>query len=149
MEFAKETGSPAEDRDMAGHMASCSRCRLLTEEWMRLREAASGLAAPSLSPAVEDMVRRLCHSEIETLRTRAAAEASAPSLPRFFWPAFVALALLTVLALIPGLKDFLGDGNWTYRTTLAVILVVQNVLTLLFSPLLLVGKPGNGNLSHS
>ena len=131
-------------RDLEAHLERCPSCRSLKNDLELLRTSVPGLAAPPLSPALEERVRVLCHDEIEKLERRAAKPSGAPALPGFFWPVVGAIFVLTFVALIPGLIDFFRDGTWTYRTTLALVLVVQNVLTLLFAPVILVRRPENG-----
>jgi len=133
-------------RELAAHLESCPACRALKDDLKRLRASASGLAAPPLPAALERRVRALCRDEIGKLERQEAERRKRPSLPAFFWPAFGALFVLTVATLLPGLSDFFRDGEWTSRTTLALVLVVQNVLTLLFAPIILLRRPDNGRL---
>ncbi|HEX9903045.1 MAG TPA: hypothetical protein VGB72_09315 [Acidobacteriota bacterium] len=134
------------ERALADHADHCARCRARLASWQDLKSALPGLAAPSLSPELEEKVRSLCLAEIGRMPRPAALSPlrTGPALPAFFWPAFGTLVFLTVALLVPGLRDLIRDGSWTFTAVLAVALVIQNGLTLLFAPLVLARRPENG-----
>ncbi|MBN2199439.1 MAG: hypothetical protein JW747_06260 [Candidatus Aminicenantes bacterium] len=133
-------------RELAAHLEKCPACRALRDDLKRLRASAPGLAAPPLPAALERRVRAFCHDEIGKLERQTEERRKRPALPAFFWPAFGALVALTAATILPGLKDLFLDGEWTSRTTLALVFVVQNVLTLLFAPVILLRRLDSGSL---
>jgi anti-sigma factor RsiW len=136
----------AEERALAGHAAHCARCQARLVDWQNLKSALPGLAAPPLSAELEEKVRKLCQAEISRMPRPAALPSfrKGPALPAFFWPAFGALVFLTVALLVPGIRALIRDGSWTFPAVLALVLVIQNGLTLLFAPLVLARRPENG-----
>jgi anti-sigma factor RsiW len=136
----------AEEMALADHAARCARCQVRLADWQKLRSVLPSLAAPRLSSELEEKVRNLCHAEISRKRRPAPVPSRRKdlALPAFFWPTFGTLVFLTVALLVPGLRALLRYGLWTFPAILAVVLVVQNGLTLLFAPLVLARRPKNG-----
>ncbi|MGB9005621.1 MAG: hypothetical protein WCB96_07855 [Candidatus Aminicenantales bacterium] len=137
---------PADDQGLAGHLAQCAGCRAKLAAWKSLRLRLSHLSAPPLSPGLEQKVRRLCYAEIDRIQRPApvSARPGESKLPGFLWPIFGALVLISVVLLFSGLQALVERGLWTPQATLALILIVQNGLTLLLAPLLLARRPENG-----
>lgn len=131
-------------RAFEAHLGHCPACRALGDDLRLMRAAAPDLAPPPLPAALERRVRAVCHEEMAQRERGGATRREAASLPGFFWPVFGALLVLTAAALIPGLTDFIRGGSWTGRTTLALVLVIQNFLMLVTAPLVLVRRPENG-----
>ena len=146
IEALGKTPGAAQEKALADHAARCARCRARMVEWRKVKSALPGLAAPGLSPELEEKVRSQCRAEISRKMRPAPIPTGekGPALPAFFWPVFGALLFLTVALLVPGLRALIHDGSWTFPAILALVLIVQNGLTLLFAPLLLARRPENG-----
>jgi anti-sigma factor RsiW len=136
----------AEEKALADHTAGCARCQARLVEWQKVKSILPRLAAPRLRPELEEKVRNLCQAEIYRISRPATVTSpvKGPALPAFFWPTFGTLIFLTVALLVPGLRALIRDGSWTLPAILALVLIVQNGLTLLFAPLLLARRPENG-----
>jgi anti-sigma factor RsiW len=146
IEASRRSLEAVEERALADHAARCVRCQAWLAEWEKVKSLLPSLAAPQLSPELEEKVRNLCHAEISRKQqpTPVPSLAKGSALPAFFWPVFGALIFLTVALLVPGLRALVRDGSWTFPAVLALVLIVQNGLTLLFAPLLLARRPENG-----
>ena len=146
IETSGRKSEAAEEKALADHAAGCARCQARLVEWQNMKSVLPCLAAPRLRPELEEKVRNLCQAEICRISRPATvtSPAKGPALPAFFWPTFGALVFLTVALLVPGLRALIRDGSWTLPAILAVVLIVQNGLTLLFAPLLLARRPENG-----
>lgn len=145
--------SPEERLALEQHLAQCPACASHRDLWKDLHLSLQKAPSPALSPELEERVRLACHEELNSrLQRQTRRERSTPS-PPVPWPIWAALAALTVLTagfLIPGLEEFLQKQSFSLRTVLALILILQNALTLFFVPIIMrrryVSQPALGQV---
>ena len=131
---------PEERAKVDAHLADCARCSDWRELWWALRERVSRMPKPELPSGLAERVRLAAHAEI-LCRSRGEAllarEGTRPAVPGFIWAAFAAITVLSLGVFIPGVQDFAENQKLTLGPALALILIVQNALTLFFAPVVL------------
>jgi len=124
--------SPEERRLVEGHLHGCGRCRGFAAERAVIREESAAIPWPRLPGEVDRRTRR-------AVREGGPAARTAPV------PAWV-LAALAVVTIITGVWLAVSLADVGPDTTLAdlpvaglaaVLIIVQNALTLLFAPVVL------------
>ena len=94
---------------------------------------------PGLPPGLAERVRQAARAELALRSEARSARPDAPGagVPRLIWTAMGAIALLSVGFLIPAVQAFIQDQKLTAGASLALVLILQNALTLLFAPVVL------------
>lgn len=103
-----------------------SKNEILEEDLREIRTHLQEM--PILMPSTEffEQTRSLCHARLG--RT---------SIPRFIWVAFAALLVLTGVLMLPLAKEIGLDQPLSLPTIGVLILVLQNLLMLFFTPVLI------------
>jgi len=133
------TLGPEERAKVDAHLADCARCSEWREFSAGLQERVSKMPRPKLSAGLAEKVRLAAQAELARRSggdLRALVDAR-PSVPGFIWAALAAITVLTLAFFIPGVQDFAENQKLTLGTALALVLIAQNTLTLLFAPVVL------------
>jgi anti-sigma factor RsiW len=132
--------TPAERAAVEAHLAQCAKCAGLADFWRNLHGHLAQAGGPGLPEDLEAGVRLAGHAAVRSLYEDQAVpdrpERREP-VPSFIWLAFTAIVLLTLALFIPGLQGLAENQKMTLGAALALILVLQNALTLLFAPVVL------------
>ena len=122
------------------HTAGCSACELFRKSFSKIRISIKNGSVPSLPEDLEEKTRRMCHAELES-RAAGASKAdrikAALPIPKLIWAALFILTGLTVVILVPHLKDLSFDQTMNFQTALFLTLIFQNAAMLIFSPVLI------------
>ena len=130
----------AEDRlAVEDHVKQCSKCADLLCDWQDLQGNLKSTTGPHVSAELDERVRALCHAELDSLPVRHIGSGFriTPKIPWFVYAALAVLAFLTVVVLAPGAEALFRTYKITSETTLAFVLILQNVLMLFFAPIVL------------
>jgi anti-sigma factor RsiW len=122
------------------HLETCPDCAAFRSFWGGLRGQLREATEPALSDELSDSVRLRCRAELDSLsRTRAGQGfGSRPAaVPWPIWAALLALTGLTLVFLIPGMEQFRQSQKLTLGTALVLLVILQNALMLLCTPLLM------------
>jgi anti-sigma factor RsiW len=122
------------------HLEACPGCSAFRSFRRSLREQLREAAGPALPDELSDRVRFRCFGELDSLsRTRAGRDSGRrpASVPWPIWAALLVLTGLTILFLIPGLEEFRESQKLTLESLLVLMVILQNALMLLCTPLLM------------
>ena len=112
------------------HLESCAACRAFQKRVTALKLDLVRVESPEPSEQLIRDTRNQCHELIRLNERDTAAET-----PKWI-PAAAGLWMLVTLVLI-GLGLFQSDSEWNIQRITAFVLLIQNGLMLLFSPILL------------
>lgn len=130
--------SAGERAEVDSHLAGCGRCSDWREFWKTIHECAAS-APPGLPPGLSERVRRAARAELALPLEARAARSGGPGagVPRLIWAAMGAVAVLSIGFLVPAVQAFIQDQKLTLGASLALGLILQNALTLVFAPVVL------------
>jgi predicted anti-sigma-YlaC factor YlaD len=114
-------------RSLSDHLKQCRECRVFQREISRLRQGCRSVPEPVLPDPLERATRRLCHRRIE----------QSNPVPRPVYWALASILILTLVVIFPAMGKQPLDSDWSPGEVLGLILVLQNAVMLLFSPLLI------------
>jgi hypothetical protein len=98
----------------------------LEEDLKEIRTHLQEMPIPMPSTEFFEQTRSLCHARL-----------GRSSIPRFIWVAFSALLVLTGVLMLPLAKEIGLDQPLSLPTIGVLILVLQNLLMLFFTPVLI------------
>jgi len=122
------------------HLEGCSKCAAFRSFRGSLREQLREAAGPALPDELSDRVRLRCRAELDSLaRTRAGQDFGRrpAAVPWPIWAALLVLTGLTLVFLVPGLEEFRQSQKLTLGAIVALLVILQNALMLLCTPLLM------------
>ena len=124
---------PTEIRvQVRAHLEHCPQCRRLSEDLHKLHHEAKSLAAISVPEAMAGSVFIRCRSEL-----RSGIQPFPARVPIWILTCAGLLFVLTVLWAYPILQNLVAREAVNYSTALAIILLAQNMIMLLFAPLII------------
>jgi anti-sigma factor RsiW len=128
------------------HIAHCALCARFRDDLKKIRMGVKAMPQPVLPPDLAQKTRVRCHAEISR-RPTAAPKISRliPSypIPKYVWAVLLFLILLTVLIIVPELTEIRWDQSLTFTSVVALSIIIQNALMLLFAPILIRRRRGN------
>ncbi len=121
------------------HLSGCSNCMSFKENYYSLRLRVKKIETPSPSEEVTEQTKTLCYDEF--LRQKeiilfADQKRQENETPLMVWFAFLVLLGLTLIWAFPVLKDYVEEQLVTKHTIYLVMIVVQNILALIYAPVL-------------
>ena len=122
------------------HLFQCTKCLSFKERYNSLRSGLLNLETPSPSEKLEEQTKALCFDELlkqDEIISFADQKSTANETPLTVWVAFIVLIGLTLIWAFPVLKDYVNDYVVTNHTIYLVMIVIQNILALMFAPILL------------
>jgi signal transduction histidine kinase len=122
------------------HVASCALCVRFRDDLEKIRMGIKVMPQPVLPPALAQKTRLRCQAEIS--QQPAAAKKIAkliPSdpIPKYVWAVLLPLILLTVFVIVPVFKEIRLDQTLTFTSVVALTIIIQNAVMLLFAPILI------------
>lgn len=108
------------------HLSQCAKCAAFSSDLQMIRTYLH--EEPIQMPADEffEKTRVLCHARI-----------GRSSIPKFIWIAFGILLILTGVLMLPLAREIGLDQPLSLPTIAVLILVLQNLLMLFFTPVLI------------
>ena len=122
------------------HLSQCSKCSSFQERYNSLRSELLNLETPSPSEKLEQQTKALCFDELlkqDEVISFADQNIKENETPLTLWVAFIVLIGLTLIWAFPVLKDYVEDYVVTNHTIYLLMIVIQNILALMFAPILL------------
>jgi hypothetical protein len=98
----------------------------LEDELSEIRTHLQEVPIPMPSDEFFERTRSLCHAKL-----------GRSSIPKFIWVAFAALLILTGILMLPLAREIGLDQSLSLPTIGVLILVLQNLLMLFFTPVLI------------
>ncbi len=120
--------SKPQSRLLADHIKNCRDCREFQQELKQLQWGLKAIPEPVLPDDCERVSREVCHREIQKAPGR---------IPRSVYLALMALMAITLVLIFPVVGELSFETSFSSQETLAFILVLQNAVMLLLSPLLI------------
>lgn len=120
------------------HLASCETCARFQKEYKNIRLSLQSSPTPALPHELESSTLSACQEwlKVNIIPGRAKPISSKAALPRMVWTALFLLTTLTIIILVPLLKEFQLDQSISVPTAVALTLILQNAVMLFFVPLI-------------
>ena len=123
------------------HVEHCDKCLRLKEEVESLRSLLYPRPSFVIPEELDKKTYQKCKSEIYALqknKKKVNLQQQLQSIPIHMKIVFISLLVLTVIWIVPFFKDFGLEGEaLTLPAIFGLFLIAQNVVLLLFSPLLI------------
>jgi hypothetical protein len=122
------------------HIAHCALCARFQDEFEKIRMGIKSIPQPVLSPDLAQKTRLRCQAEISqqpAAATKIAKLSPSDPIPKYVWAVLLPLILLTVFVLAPTLKGIRLDQTLTFTSVVALTIIIQNAVMLLFAPILI------------
>jgi len=134
--------SPEEDKlaQVEEHVAHCAECICFEEDLKKIRLLIQKTKAPVPSEELIDRTRLMCHAAMKTPHSTEIGFISrikAASIPAYIWLALVFLVVLTVILMLPLLKELAAEDILSLQAVVTLSLMIQNAVMLFFAPLIL------------
>jgi len=140
IDSSDENLSLEELRTIEKHVAHCALCARFRDDLEKIRMGIKTIPRPILPPDLAQKTRLRCQAE---LSQQPAAGARIGKLipfdpiPKYVWAVLFPLILLTVFVLAPTLKEIRLDQTLTFTSVVALTIIIQNAVMLLFAPILI------------
>lgn len=115
-----------ERQEIEGHISRCSGCASLESDLQKIRHHLQEVSIPMPSGEFFEKTRVLCHARLRR-----------SSIPKYIWIALGALLILTGVLMLPLAKEIMADRPLSFPVIGVLILVLQNLLMLFFTPVLI------------
>lgn len=123
------------------HVEHCSKCLHLKEDVESLRSLLQRRAEPNLPEYLDKKTYQMCKSEIQSFqknRQRADFQQHMQFIPIHMKVVFISLLVVMGIWLFSIFEDFgFGGESFSMPTIFGLFLIIQNVMMLLFAPLLI------------
>ncbi len=122
------------------HVARCAYCARFRDDLEKIRIGVKVMPQPIVPPDLAQKTRLRIQAEMG--REPAAAkkiEKLTPSepIPKYVWIALLPLIFLTIILIIPAFKEIKLDQTLTFASVVALTIIIQNAVMLLFAPILI------------
>lgn len=122
------------------HVAHCALCARFQDDLEEIRMGVKAIPQPVLPPDLAQKTRLRIYTEMG--REPAAAkkiDKLTPSepIPKYVWIALLPLIILTVILVVPVFKEIRLDQTLTFASVVALTIIIQNAVMLLFAPILI------------
>ena len=122
------------------HIAHCALCARFQGDLEKIRIGVKAMPQPVLPPDLVQKTRVRCHVEISqqpAAVSKIARLIPSDPIPKYVWAALLPLIILTVLIIVPELIEIRWDQSLTFKSVVALSIIIQNALMLLFVPILI------------
>lgn len=122
------------------HIVNCPGCARFEEDLKKIRLHIQKTKAPVLSEELIHRTRLMCHAAMKASSPTEKSFISrikAASIPVYIWIALVSLVVLTVILMLPLLKELAAEDLLSLQAVVTLSLMIQNAVMLFFAPLIL------------
>lgn len=122
------------------HVAQCAKCARFEEELKKIRLVIKKTKTPAPSEDVFRRTQLMCHAAIKMSRSAESGflgRIKAASIPAYIWLVFALLIVLTVIVILPFLKEWASDEPLSLQAVVTLSLMIQNAVMLFLSPILI------------
>jgi len=140
IEGSRTVLDPAIKAELDTHLLDCPRCSNFKDNFQMIYQGINEVKAPEPSTELLEKTIALCHNELIEQGEIYVFEKYHPPkirLPKFVWVAFGALLILTIAWAVPVLREVAKSQVITRQAVMVLTMIVQNLIMLLFSPVLL------------
>ena len=120
------------------HVAQCAECVRFEDDLKKIRVVIKKAETPAPAESLFRRTQLVCH---EALKTSDSAESGflnrikATSIPAYIWLAFTILIVLTVIVILPLLKELATDDPLSSQAVVTLSLMIQNGVMLFLAPI--------------
>jgi len=120
------------------HTAECESCARFLAGMKRIRETLAAQPFPEADEKLITATRNACRTELEKTKARGRQKHTS-ALPAGMWIALMAVTVLTFVWILTAFNypQTAAEPNW--QVFIAFVLVAQNLISLILSPVLLRG----------
>ena len=149
--YLLETDKPAfsyiKKSEFREHIKNCPHCRHYCDQLMQLRGHLKDIETVKPSHNVLEKTLQACRTQLQQTAQASLAQRESFQIPKLVWVALAGLLMLTLMFLSPALLNSILEEPIPYPISVVVIIALQNVLMLFFSPILLkIKQGGEGHL---
>lgn len=137
-----EPGSDAKETnpDWLAHINKCDECRKLIQDLNFVRINLGHLTPGPVPDPLDQRVARQCHDEINSMTPDTVTGHAKPGwlmIPPLVWVGIALLIVLTFASITPIVGDLLSSEPLSERGLFTLIVIGQNALMLLLSPVII------------
>ena len=140
IDSSDEDLSQEELRTIEKHVARCALCARFQDDLEKIRMGVKTIPQPVLPPDLAQKTRLRCQAEMSQqppAATKIAKLIPSEPIPKYVWAALLPLILLTVFVIVPVFKEIRLDQTLTFTSVVALTIIIQNAVMLLFAPILI------------
>lgn len=122
------------------HVLVCAKCAHFQKNLKKVRNYIKEMTVPVPSDELVRKIHSACidkMSNLNAVEKRTSGQNHLKSIPAYMWAALICLIILTVIWIIPLLRDFKLNETLSHQTIIVLSLMIQNAVMLLFSPILI------------
>lgn len=140
LEDASEKISPTMQAELAAHLATCEKCAAFKHGLKSIHVAIPEIKSRTPELTLETMTRQACHREMSLREIPAfyrPPKSELLPIPIFLW---IGLELLLIISTIWSgsvINLSLNQSTLSFQLILVLVMIFQNILMLVFTPLLL------------
>jgi len=123
------------------HVGLCAHCSRFREELGKIRTGVKVMPTPELSPDLAENTRLRCYAEMkkqqEAAREKRSSQTLSRPIPIYVWATLFVLTLLTMVIILPVIKEIRFDQAMSFKAAAVLTLIIQNAVMLFFVPILI------------
>lgn len=122
------------------HVQSCAKCARLWEDLKKIRYCLKNMPIPKPPAEIVNQTRSICLAEIGKLHPtnqRVSFRGSSPIIPIYIWAASAALVILTMIFVLPLVREININQSLSFQNIMVLTLIIQNTVMLFFAPILI------------
>jgi hypothetical protein len=140
IELSQTWLDPAIKAELDAHVLDCPKCTSFREKFQMIQQGIDKIKHPDPSLALLDRTIAFCHDELigqDEIHVVEKYHSEAIRIPKFVWIAFGALLIFTIAWAVPVIKEAVKYQVFTRQAIIVIIMIIQNLMMLIFSPVLL------------
>lgn len=124
--------------ELENHLKSCPNCSNFMKRFNSITNGSKRLTTIEPSDLLVQTTVEYCHSELSQKNQVVSifVQSKIPT-PTFIWAAIIAILTVSIIWFFPILKDFLQKNIIYDQTVWIFVIIIQNIIMLLFSPLII------------
>ena len=126
--------------EIDAHLSECPKCARFLANFNAIRNGLQQLEKPSLSEKLVKQTIKLCYEKLVGQKKKSAVvnqEQLETETPIFLWLALMGLLVRTLIWALPVLNDYFKGNIVTKQTIYVAVLIFQNLLVLIYTPILM------------
>lgn len=140
IEVAQTKLDPKIKAGLDAHVLNCPKCSSFREKLQWIHQEIHQIKTPGPSKELLEKTNALCHDELIEQSEMYVFEKDRPNairIPKFVWIAFASLFVLTIAWAVPVISEAMKFQIITRQAIIVMLIIVQNLMMLIFSPVLL------------
>lgn len=128
------------DAEVEAHVSTCTECEQFYSSLMSIRDSVNNAKYPVLPNKLANKTLNQCHKKLLLKKNKNFTSqlwVNYHMVPQIVWIAIAIVIVLTISWVFPRIAEAVKNQNFTYYTGWIVILLIQNIVMLIFTPLLL------------